>query len=940
MNSVETILFENIDKPNSLFIFPTDISASRWADRLLRLKNGAIAMNKFIAWDKFKQNSIKSKVQNKKSIPSTLRKIFTSRLVRENALAAAQGTETIFTSLIRVKWAQHAAHFAPWLTRLLPQLGSWFKKTSGLPIDDILSEKAQKICAGFKDDDKDMYILALRYAQFLQTHSLFEPAWETPPFNSEGKDCFLFFPESLSDYSEYKELLSASSHVKIINVSNTDNNSFFSFYYTNARREITEASLFIRSINEKHDIPWDSIVVCIPDTEDYETYVIREFKNRNIPYVKRTSKPLSDYPAGRFFSSILECTSQDYSFSSLVSLLTNKNLPWKDTDTIDNLIQFGIKNNCLYSWNEKTPEKEQHINVWEDAFSKPIESYENQTKQFFYNLKGRLSALKAAKNFADLRKNYFIFREIFFDMDKCTEETDLILSRCISELMNLVELEQSFPDVPAVDPFLFFIESLNDINYLAKTTESGVSILPYKTAAASPFDCHIVLGAGQNNLSVVYTHLDFLPRKKREELGIFDEDASQVYINLHKLNSTKIAAFFCSEHTFSGYTIAHPKIAASSRPKESYVLDPEYESYFSNDLYKCEFSDDNPVALHENQKTGFDEWENRRYEAEKTSESPAADKTWDYIPKKDKQSVSASALKTYYECSLKWLYENILGLNNVQIETSLMAENISGIVYHYALELFLSKLGDTPLLKPEITESGPALPSAYEKLLQNCINEIFENFSAVKTSSLSARFLQAGRKLFLFNLTRCLAQFLSLFNGAVVANCEKWYQIQKDTYVLNGKLDCILKDENGKYIIVDFKMASLPKRAECISEDDEILSDFQLPMYITLVEENEKTEVHTALFYSILNLKAEVIIGSVHDLLTDINYPKKDEDIINKTSEIYKQLFNNFSKKVQQFAEETKSGNFTAIETDTNVCYACRFNSVCRKAYVIKKETF
>jgi len=72
MNPVETILLENINTPNSCFIFPTDVAASGWADHLLRLRGGAIAMKKFIAWDVFKQNSIKSKILNKKSIPSVL----------------------------------------------------------------------------------------------------------------------------------------------------------------------------------------------------------------------------------------------------------------------------------------------------------------------------------------------------------------------------------------------------------------------------------------------------------------------------------------------------------------------------------------------------------------------------------------------------------------------------------------------------------------------------------------------------------------------------------------------------------------------------------------------------------------------------------------------------------------------------------------------------
>jgi hypothetical protein len=34
MNPVETILLENIDKPASLFVFPTDVAAASWADHL------------------------------------------------------------------------------------------------------------------------------------------------------------------------------------------------------------------------------------------------------------------------------------------------------------------------------------------------------------------------------------------------------------------------------------------------------------------------------------------------------------------------------------------------------------------------------------------------------------------------------------------------------------------------------------------------------------------------------------------------------------------------------------------------------------------------------------------------------------------------------------------------------------------------------------------
>ncbi|MCL1931410.1 MAG: PD-(D/E)XK nuclease family protein, partial [Treponema sp.] len=123
-NIIENILLENIDKPASLFVFPTNVAASRWADRLLRLRGGGtVAMEKFIAWDTFKQESIRSKVSDRKSIPSVLRKMFISALIRENAELCAQGKPPVFTSLIQVQWAQQADSFASWLTDILPQLG-------------------------------------------------------------------------------------------------------------------------------------------------------------------------------------------------------------------------------------------------------------------------------------------------------------------------------------------------------------------------------------------------------------------------------------------------------------------------------------------------------------------------------------------------------------------------------------------------------------------------------------------------------------------------------------------------------------------------------------------------------------------------------------------------------------------------------------------------
>jgi len=955
MNTVETVLFENVNKPNSCFIFPTDIAASRWADHLLRLRGGTIAMNKFIAWDVFKQNSIKSKVKNKKSIPSAIRKIFVSRLIRENAENCALGKTPVFSSLIRVQWAGQAGHFTSWITGILPQLGSWLNKTTGLRTDNILDESAEKAFCGLEDDDRDMFILAFRYAQFLEKYGLFEPAWETPPFNDDGKEYFIFFPESLSDFSEYRELLAASGHVKMINASNTGNMPFDTFFYTNARSEITEAALYIRALHENMAVKWDSIGVCIPDSENYEPYVMREFTNRNIPFVKRTSKPLTDYHAGRFFRSVLDCVSQNFSFPSIVSLALNRNLPWKDTALINSLMEFGIANNCISSWTEEKDGKETAINVWEDAFKKPLGGIDPHVIQFFNDLKKRLISIRTAGSFSEIRKNYFIFRELFFDMEKCSDETDLVLSRCISELVYLCEIEKNFPDESAVDPFLFYTEYLGEINYLAQTQACGVNILPYKTAAAAPFDCHIILGAAQNNLSVIYSRLDFLPRKKREKLGIFDEDASEAFINLHKYNSLKNAVFFCSKQTFSGFTIPHSKINAPSDPEDRYALQPALRNKFSPDYYSAESSIETensaPLKLHENQINGFENWKNRRKTEETSGGKLHVGKNLlELIRRKfaydknmpEKYSVSASSLASYYQCSLKWLYERVLNLENVQIEASLTAENITGMLYHAALNLFFSELKEKkqPLSAPVYAESKPALPENYRNLLGNCIEAVFSG-EKPQMSALTARLMRAGKKHFYFHLENCIAYFLSFFSGCYITGSEISYQNEREKYFLNGKLDLILQAESetsGKeYIIADFKLKRTPARDDCTGEGENGLSDFQLPMYITLSEENEKIKVHNALFYSILEFKPEVIIGAVTDKFTQITIPKKEDDRILRNSKKFDEIINEFNIKAERFAKEISTGGFTVFESKYNNCSSCNFNRICRTVYIINR---
>jgi CRISPR/Cas system-associated exonuclease Cas4 (RecB family) len=952
---VDTILLHNIDNNASLFVFPTDVAAGRWADRLLRLRreltaagSGTVAMEKFIAWDTFKQNAIQSKVKNRRSVPSALRKMFIGSLIRENAELCAQGEQPIFVSLIRAEWAGQADSFDSWLTGILPQLGAWYKQALGLPIARI-SEAAQAADQLTSDDlsyddlssdDRDLYTLALRYAQFLDKNDLFEPAWETPPFEDTGKECFIFFPESLSDYNEYRELLSASDHVKTINIDDeaAKINPSNHFFYANSRSEITEAALYILALRRDHNVPWDSISVSIPDDECYGPYLFREFENRNIPFIKQSGKPLASYPAGQFFTALAVCAGADFSFASLKELLLNRHLPWKDSETIQDLIDFGMKNNCISSWIEEKDGKNIQINVWEDAFTHPLGGINTQTRQFFLDLKRRVNTLCRAASFAEIRKHYFAFREIFFNMAHCLDETDLVLSRCISELTYLIELEKSFPNVLVPDHYTFFTGYLQEANYLPQQSSSGVSILPYRTAAPAPFDCHIVLGASQSSLAAVFSPLAFLPKSKREKWGITDNDASLVFINLHRFNSRLPAAFFCSEQTFSGYTIPHSAFDAPSKPRQRYGtpfakdglsaedVDPQLSAQFEEDLYRAESNFyaslhgtpqeqiEYPPGIHLNQKNGFEAWRLRRNYLPGqtvsgntlTPEHPLLLKIRDRFcyneEYKDKFSISSS-LEPYFQCPLIWIFSRIYKLENVEVETGLMASAIAGDVYHAILNLYFDELR-----KADTVIGG----SVNTKLLSDKIEAVFEAFPRLPhdtyqaMSMLTARLLRSEKPLFQARMENFIAEFNSRFEGFKIIASEESYTLEQDIYFLNGRVDCILEKDNS-LAIVDFKIRY---------KKDGDSFNFQLPLYLRLAEETYHKEVHTALFFSITDAKPTALFETLQEK---------------------EAIMNEFDSKVRQFALEISNGTFSFFPSRSDHCNGCEYNKVCRTLYKVQQ---
>ena len=177
MNKILEIVTKHILDEDSVFVFATEIACTSWQDKLLNDEIiEAIPLEKFIAWDTFKSEAVRSKIQNKKSIPSSLRKLFSSWIIEENRKSCLKNSP-IFTSIINPKFSQSAQSFTDWIASLLPQLQNWKDKIS----KKIQSENQ------LDEESKDLLKLYQLYSELLEKHNLFEPAWEKPPFDNNNK---------------------------------------------------------------------------------------------------------------------------------------------------------------------------------------------------------------------------------------------------------------------------------------------------------------------------------------------------------------------------------------------------------------------------------------------------------------------------------------------------------------------------------------------------------------------------------------------------------------------------------------------------------------------------------------------------------------------------------------------------------------------------------
>jgi hypothetical protein len=587
MNTILSVISKELHNQTSRFVFPSETASSLWAQKICGLVGiRSAALNRFLAWDRFKEGIIRSEVQDKEPSSSVLRRLFAEDLIRRNAEAVRRGSgdktgktagnnsglpvpreeEALpFRALIPPEYAEDGAVFAPRIAGLLPSL-------------KLFAARLEAAGAAYNADDEDQDLMTLEkeYAAFLEKQGLFEPSWERPPLRDREHHYYIFFPEAVADFAEYEEILKDEPAVHLIWLEKSEPPPLVSF--DSSRMEIRSVVLEIRRLHEEEKIPYEDIALSAADLESLETYLFKEMSLYNIPVRRRSGKPLADYGTGKLFNLISSCVSNNFSFTALKPLLLNERLPWSQPALNKALIKFGVLNNCVSAYRDKGKQ----VDIWVEAFK--TAPREDRLRQYYLELKNILNSMTGAHSFRDLRKYYFAFRGKwekdvkatgFLSRDACTDDGDAVLARCIEELSALIQLEEKYPDLTPPSPFQFFLGILREKQYVPVQEKAGVNIFPYRVAAAAPFACHFVLNASQGAATILYQPLKFLRQDKRKRLGLAAEDAdvSGSFFRLYRIDPwetfTPRLHISASAQTFSGWAIPHSVFLAGLSPKNS-----------------------------------------------------------------------------------------------------------------------------------------------------------------------------------------------------------------------------------------------------------------------------------------------------------------------------------------------------------------------------------
>ena len=943
MNLIEqTIKTYGRDLKN-VFVFPSRIASRLWFQKSLSITGlGTIPSEDYMSWDGFKESCLVSQAASLSPVSNTVRRIFAQYISRLNSEEAKDG-EPLFKFLIPEDYAETGAVFSEWIAGILPQLDHFEKRYADKSSD-------------FSNDDemRDYIVLKNEYTDFLKKNSLFEPSWVSSEFHSYQKKYIIIYPELMEDFGEHAELLRQQKEIGYIPCPKFNQKKNLIDVYKNSRSELKNTVLQIEKLLSE-GVRANEIAVSVPDIENYAAYIKREFYLRGIPAEFRSGFKLGLEQAGKLFSLIYDCVQNNFAFEFIKPIVLNKHIPWKDREGAEALIDYGVKNNCAVSWKENK-EDAVYKNIWIESFKINYERDESEVEQkkkardWFYSFYYAVNRICESKTFADLQKNYFLFRKDLIDENLFSEKDNAILGRCISCLQELLYLEDKFEAYMPCDRFKFFISELDKAIYVPQNTGLAVSIFPYRVAAATPFSYHFVLNCSQDHTNIIYNKLSFLRKDKREALGVFETDASSYFFEAYTESPNTVFSF--SPHNFNSYLIINnlfeisedEEIKNAERVNKKIKELKSYDSFLLDYLLEKEDASEKTSAIYKIQKNAVSTFSTLKRKKDFSYLQNSYDKISEELNsymegnlfKEGVLKLSQTDLKIFTECPVLWFLEKVLSVFSENYDAGISDARNIGNLSHNVLEVLYKEIGSTDKY-------------FNSKNLDNYIERASLIFDDLAEKSIDFRgalakpFIQSLKKRVMEAVNFVLESDASLLDGYAPKWVEEWIEMENDGILYRGKIDrASFPQDERSGVIIDYKTNNMPAyssygKKKSTAEEIE-LTDFQIPMYIFLAESKLKKDSKNENFETIEHAWfLSFVQQKINKVVNDNEAIPVTRSGSERTREDFQSSIDAFINEAERFAELVKTQNFIKPSTVSfEMCSTCGFKHICRTAYSVK----
>ena len=758
------------------------------------------------------------------------------------------------------KYVESIPSFTRYISHILPYLPN--KDSMPLFIDKSMKEDIEKIRP--------------EYEKYLEERNLYEERYLERDLNRIEKDKIVFvYPESFT--STFASTVVDSGKVDVINIP-TPSYHIPLHEYNNSISEIRGIMRMVE--RDLSTYAPEDIAITSSSLETYRPYLEEEAKKRDIPLLFTSNLPLTSYPEGKLLKLFYSLDKNRWGVDEYKKLVSDPSFPFKDRDLLLTALHIGVDMKLVGGG----------YKYWMRAFDIADKEYSSkyknikEAKSLFDSLYKAISLIVKSKKSLDTENRIRDFRNRFLIEGEWDEKNNRILGTALEILEGLKELED-------VELYRIFLSILKDTTYVTNNgDENGVKVYAYPASAGLSIKRHYIIGLDDKSTSLKLDDYPFASSTNKPEPLDIGKSILSLYSNPDFSDFTYISG------TSEGYDGSRllPTLFLDNLVREEIIERDSYTDEMKNGDIKCTKSQSDSYKIAK--ETVLKEKSDRE-KVNSLSSSPL--------------TLSVSDVKSWDTCPYKGYIQSILKISKLNYESDIEDNFLKGDILHETIEKSLEEKGSLKKIDVE----------TLQKNLSHAIDESRKIGRIPDDAVESHIYSSIWRKLAGFKESKGIEYYE---DKELVAN-EKSFSghVLGEKVNLKGRIDTILKDNEGKLYIIDYKL----KGDDDWSKDNLDDMSLQVILYYMLVTSDtadkeisidSDTIVESGGFYSLGNKKFRIVWPTVGTQGFTL-----DAVIINAND------------RINEILDHIKNGDITPDPSEDN-CKNCDYKRLCRGRFVAK----